>query len=160
MESDSKRPALAGQVGRVASAIPEILIENRAWTRALPGVARLARRAADAGGGCSAIVLSSDRDVRRLNARHRGRDKPTNVLTFDDGGGQGGGQLILAYGTVRREAAGEGRRFSHHLAHLIVHGALHLAGHDHHHPGDARRMEMAETRALSRLKMPDPWRSK
>ena len=58
----------------------------------------------------------------------------------------------LALGTVLREAAAAGKRPAHHLAHLIVHGALHLAGHDHHHPGDARRMERLETKLLHRLR--------
>ena len=67
--------------------------------------------------------------------------------------------LILALGVVRREARAAGRRPSHHLAHLVVHGALHLQGHDHGLPGDARRMEMAETRLLHRMGVPDPWRT-
>jgi len=68
------------------------------------------------------------------------------------------GEIILALGTIRREAASAGRSPAHHLAHLVVHGALHLAGHDHHHAGEARRMEMAETRILHRLRVPNPWR--
>ena len=67
--------------------------------------------------------------------------------------------VILALGTVRREARAAGRRASHHLAHLVVHGALHLRGHDHALPGEARRMEMAETRLLRRMGVPDPWRT-
>ncbi len=96
-------------------------------------------------------MLASDLVVRRLNARHRGQNKPTNVLTFE------GGDIILALGVVQREARAAGRRASHHLAHLVVHGALHLRGHDHDRPGDARRMEMAETRLLRRMGVPDPW---
>lgn len=99
-----------------------------------------------------AVLLTSDREAKRLNARHRGRNKPTNVLTFETG------DLVLAYGTVRREARASGKRPAHHLAHLVVHGALHLRGHDHEHPGDARRMEMAESRLLHRLRVPNPWR--
>lgn len=99
------------------------------------------------------MVLASDRMVKRLNARHRGQNKPTNVLTFASG------DIILALGVVRREARAAGRRTAHHLAHLVVHGALHLQGHDHGLPGDARRMEMAETRLLHRMGVPDPWRA-
>ena len=66
--------------------------------------------------------------------------------------------MLLALGVVRREAAATGRRPAHHLAHLVVHGALHLAGHDHLHPGDARRMELAEARILHRLGVPNPWK--
>lgn len=138
-------------------ATPEILVTAPAWRRLVPRAAALARRAAAAAGasGAVSIVLADDRRVRRLNARHRGRDEPTNVLSFPAGGG---GDLILALGVVRREAAAAGKRPEHHLAHLVVHGMLHLAGHDHHHPGDARRMEMAEARILRRLGVPNPWR--
>ncbi len=74
------------------------------------------------------MVLASDRAVRRLNARHRGRNKPTNVLTFQPAGPGLPGEIVLALGTVRREAAAAGRPAARHLAHLVVHGALHLRG--------------------------------
>jgi len=105
------------------------------------------------------IVLTSDGAVQRLNARHRGRNQPTNVLTFEPPPGLSGGDIVLALGVVRREAAGAGRRTADHLAHLVVHGALHLRGHDHGQAGPARRMEMAEARILRRLGLPNPWKS-
>ena len=111
-------------------------------------------RAARAAGGTGTIVLAADRTVRRLNARHRGRDKPTNVLTYE----LPAPEVILARGVVAREAIAASRRPAHHLAHLVVHGALHLQGHDHDHPGEARRMEMAEARILHRIGVPNPWR--
>ena len=102
-----------------------------------------------AGRGCPwFVVLAADRTVRRLNARHRGQNRPTNVLTYT----APAHEMVLALGVIRREAAAAGRRPAHHLAHLVVHGALHLAGHDHHHPGEARRMELAEARILHRLR--------
>ncbi len=137
---------------------PEIIVECRLWRRLVPQAERLATRAAILAGGISSVVLSDDRAVRRLNARHRGRNKPTNVLTFAPVPGAPGGDVVLAFGTVRREAAAQHRHPAHHLAHLVVHGALHLGGHDHHGPGEARRMEMAEARLLHRLGVPNPWR--
>ncbi len=104
------------------------------------------------------MVLANDRTVQRLNARDRGRNKPTNVLTYDPPAPGLPGQIILALGTVRREAASMGRRPADHLAHLVVHGVLHLAGEDHHRAGDARRMEMREARVLHRLRVPNPWK--
>ena len=104
------------------------------------------------------MVLANDRTVQRLNARDRGRNKPTNVLTYDPPAPGLPGQIILALGTVRREAASMGRRPADHLAHLVVHGVLHLAGEDHHRAGDARRMEMREARMLHRLRVPNPWK--
>jgi probable rRNA maturation factor len=104
------------------------------------------------------VVLAGDRTVKRLNARHRGRNKPTNVLTYEPVLPGMPGEMVLALGVVRREAAAAGRRPLHHLAHLVVHGALHLAGHDHLAAGEARRMEMAEARILRRLRVPNPWK--
>ncbi len=69
-----------------------------------------------------------------------------------------GGDIVLALETVKREACAAGRPPLHHMAHLIVHGALHLRGYDHHLAGDARRMEMEEARILHRLGVPNPWK--
>ena len=129
-----------------------ILVNDAAWRRMVPRVEQWAARAAAAVGGVGAVVLASDGAVRRLNARHRGRNKPTNVLTFDSG------DVVLAAGVVRREARAAGRRVSHVLAHLVVHGALHLRGHDHGGVGAARRMELREALILHRLRVPNPWR--
>ena len=134
--------------------VPLVTIDDPAWRRTVPNAGIVVRRAAAAAGGAESIVLTSDRTMKRLNTRHRGRNTPTNVLTFDTGS-----EVVLAHGVVRREAAAAGRRPAHHLAHLVVHGALHLQGYDHHHPGDARRMEMAEARILRRIGLPNPWRS-
>jgi probable rRNA maturation factor len=128
------------------------------WRKFVRHPERLAARAAAAAGTDGNIVLADDRTVKRLNARHRGRNKPTNVLTFEPAAPAMPGEVILALGTIRREAAHARRRPAHHLAHLVVHGALHLLGHDHHHPGEARRMEMTEARILHRLRVPNPWK--
>jgi len=149
----SSRPARAGFPAPIS-----VTIAEPAWRRLVPRADLLATRAARAAGGEGAsVVLATDLAVRRLNARDRGRNKPTNVLTYDPPAPGLPGEIILALGTIRREAASAGRRPAHHLAHLVVHGALHLAGHDHHHAGEARRMEMAETRILHRLHVPNPW---
>ena len=131
-----------------------VIVMDPAWRRFVPRAEALVARAARAAGVAGSVVLADDRLVRDLNARHRGRNKPTNVLTYE----QPAPELVLALGVIRREAAATGRRIVHHLLHLVVHGALHLRGHDHHHPGEARRMEMAESRLLHRLHVPNPWR--
>jgi len=115
-------------------------------------------RAARAAQLSGTIVLADDRTIRRLNARDRGQNKPTNVLTYEALGPGLPGQVVVAAGVVRREAAAVLRRPAHHLAHLVVHGALHLAGYDHRHAGEARRMEMAEVRILRRIGVPSPWK--
>ncbi len=141
-----------------AAGAVEVFVVDQRWRRLVPHVERLARRAAIAGGGAGSVVLDNDLRVRRLNARHRGRNKPTNVLTFETPRGIAGGDIVLALQTVRREALAAGRMPRHHLAHLVVHGALHLRGHDHGGAGAARRMEMEEARILHRLRVPNPWK--
>lgn len=153
MEPASSRPAQAGiPQGNVS--YEHIIVADPAWRRLVPKVEKVVARAAGAARANGTIVLAGDRTVRKLNARHRGLDKPTNILTYE----HPAPEMILARGVVAREAAAASKRPSHHLAHLIVHGALHLQGHDHHHPGEARRMEMAEARILHRIRVPNPWR--
>ncbi len=125
-----------------------------AWHRFVPRAGALVARALRVAAADVDVVLAGDRMVRDLNARHRGKNKPTNVLTYESPAQE----MVLALGVVRREAAAAGRQVAHHLAHLVVHGALHLRGHDHDRPGDARRMEMAESRLLHRLGVPNPWK--
>lgn len=138
--------------GPAEAGIPDVIVQDRAWRRMVPRAEMLVRRAAVLAGGAGTVLLTSDREVRRLNARFRGRDKPTNVLTFESG------DLALAAGVVRREARARRLPVGRHLAHLVVHGALHLRGHDHHGAGEARRMEMREARLLRRLGYGNPWK--
>jgi probable rRNA maturation factor len=145
----SRSPAQAGIRDEV-----EVIVAEPAWRRLVRRADAVAARAAYAAGARATVVLAADRTVRRLNARHRSRNKPTNILTY----ASPAPEMLLALGVIRREAQAAGRRPAHHLAHLVVHGALHLAGHDHHHPGDARRMELAEARILRRLGVPNPWK--
>jgi len=152
MDPDS-RTGPAAQAGLPEVLVPEVLVDDSGWRRAVPGAERIARRAAVAAGGAGTVLLASDRAVRVLNRRHRGQDKATNVLTFESG------DLALALGTVLREARAARRPAAHHLAHLVVHGALHLQGHDHLRPGEARCMEMEEARLLRRLGVPNPWKA-
>jgi len=148
-DGHSRFPATAG--------IP-VHVAEPYWRRLIRRPEAVARSAALAAGGVCEVILASDATVKRLNARHRGRNKPTNVLTFDPAAPGLPGEIVLALGTVRREAAAEGKRPADHLAHLIVHGVLHLQGHDHDRAGAARRMELAEARLLRRLGRPNPWK--
>jgi probable rRNA maturation factor len=113
-----------------------------------------------------AVLLAEDRTVRDLNRRYRGFDKPTNVLSFpatDEVPRPAQaplmlGDVVLALETVRREAAAQGKPAADHLAHLVVHGTLHLLGYDHERAAEARRMEALETRLLAGLGIADPYR--
>ena len=157
--SSRPSPANAGHRSTPGDSRIEIIVADPAWRTWLRGAESVARRAALAVGGAATIVLDGDPAVKRLNARHRGRNKPTNVLTFEPAGRFLPGEIVLALGTIRREAAVAGRRGADHLAHLVVHGMLHLQGHDHHEAGPARRMELAEARILGRLRRPNPWKN-
>ncbi len=171
----NRAPAAAGSGGRDPQAcvdadplepgpaacgagVPELIVADRRWHGLVPGSGRVVARAARLGGGAGSVLLTTDLAVRRLNARHRGQNHATNVLTFEAAPGTAGGDIVLALGVVRREAAAARRQAAHHLAHLVLHGALHLRGHDHHGAGEARRMELREAWLLHRMGVPNPWR--
>jgi len=110
------------------------------------------------------IVFSDDAHIRSLNADWRGKDKPTNVLSFPAFPFVMGGPLppmlgdiVLAAETVAREAALEGKPVDNHITHLVIHGLLHLLGHDHETDAEAEAMEAIERAALARLAIPDPY---
>lgn len=142
------------------------------WARigALEGLARRAVEAALAVAGEPrspaelSLLLTDDAGVQELNRTWRGQDKPTNVLSFPGSGPASPdgvshlGDIALAYETVAREAAGEGKSLADHLTHLIVHGTLHLLGHDHGSDEEAEAMEALEVEALARLGIADPYR--
>ncbi len=142
----------------------EVVVEDPAWRAAVPRLEAVVRRAAaaafeEAGDeGSVVILLAGDHRVRRLNGDHRGKVKPTNVLSFPSPHLGVPGDVALALGVVRREARAAGRSVMAHLSHLVAHGVLHLAGHDHLRAGEARRMERAEARVMRRLALPNPWR--
>ena len=144
----------------------DVAIPCPAWRRSLPGVARLARetvRAALTDSGIDAaevsLVLTDDAAVRTLNRRWRGKDVPTNVLSFPTGEPSHIGDVVVAFETVAREAKEQGKPFAHHFRHLIVHGVLHLLGHDHGRDRDAARMESRERRILKIFEIPNPYRA-
>jgi probable rRNA maturation factor len=129
----------------------------------LPAKARLRRWLAAAVGRSAEITVRfvGAAEGRRLNRAYRGRDCATNVLSFGYGKpGRGQvltGDLVLCAPVLRREARAQGKPLAAHVAHLTVHGALHLQGHDHQTPGAAARMEALEKKILARLGFPDPY---
>jgi probable rRNA maturation factor len=112
------------------------------------------------------IVLTDDATIQALNREWRGIDKPTNVLSFpatQTNAGPGHkmlGDIVIAYETLAQECADEDRLFPHHLAHLTVHGFLHLIGYDHQTDSDADAMEALESKIMGAMKMPDPYHSR
>ena len=156
-------------------------VEAPAWRRALPGAAKLARRAAlaalkeaalneaglkvaarkageppsrTAGGVC--LVLADEALQRRLTHEFRGRDKSTNVLSFE-GAPAALGDVVLALETIAAEAEAQGKPLADHVVHLVVHGVLHLLGYDHETQGQAQSMERLEIEILAGLGIGDPY---
>jgi probable rRNA maturation factor len=148
----------------------DVLVEAAQWDehRGLESLLRRAVAAAAAAVSTSAaelaIVLADDSAVRLLNRKWRGIDAPTNVLSFPVEAPAGApallGDIVLGYQTVARQAHRDGKPFAHHVAHLAVHGFLHLCGHDHEKVSDAETMERLERDILRRLAIPDPYRAK
>ncbi|MBN8533475.1 MAG: rRNA maturation RNase YbeY [Rhizobiales bacterium] len=156
---------------RRAVARINLLIEAEGWKR-LPEAKKTARSAAQAAlkfekrKGEATILLTDDAAMRRLNASFRGKDKPTNVLSFpaapSSPGNKGAeslflGDIALGYETCAAEALAEGKSLGDHLSHLVVHGLLHLMGYDHETEAQALQMEGRERAVLAMLGVADPY---
>jgi probable rRNA maturation factor len=109
------------------------------------------------------IVFAGDDEVAQLNRSFRGKPGPTNVLSFPaaassaEAGPRVLGDIVLAGGVVSREAEQQGKPLASHATHLIVHGVLHLLGHDHDREDQALAMERLEAEVMARLGFPDPY---
>jgi len=154
-----------------ATPTPAIQIDCEVEAGDWPDVADRLRAAAEiawqmAGNGApaeAAVRLTNDEGIRTLNREFRGKDKATDVLSFPVGDtllpGEDAmlGDIAIALDFVRREAALENKSFEDHLAHLFVHGLLHLVGHDHETVDEAVEMEDLERSILARLGINDPY---
>jgi probable rRNA maturation factor len=147
----------------------DIQMQSPLWN-AQPLASQTVREAVDAaagtlstGGGEVSILLTDDSEIAKLNRDWRGIDKPTNVLSFPASSHRASqgekllGDIVIAYETLEREARDESRDFLYHLAHLAVHGFLHLIGFDHETDARAEEMEGLESSIMMRLNMPDPY---
>lgn len=122
----------------------------------------LAAAAAEEGAsGSVSLLLGDDVSVAALNAQFRGKQGPTNVLSFPPAPGTAEpgflGDIALAAETIVEQANFQGKRFEHHAAHLVVHGFLHLLGYDHEKSADAEKMEARERAILQSLGIEDPY---
>ena len=160
-----------GNRRRASMPVIDIIVESDLWASA-PGAPAMVRRAIAeaalagaprAAGAELAVVLTDDEAVRALNRRWRGVDASTNVLSFPAGPTLAHteprplGDIAIAYETTAREAEAERKPLTHHLAHLTVHGFLHLLGYDHESDDTADAMEGLERTILARLDVPDPY---
>jgi probable rRNA maturation factor len=134
------------------------------WRRRLHQAESLVRGGARAAldgrrdAGTVTFALGDDALLRRLNREFRGKDKPTNVLSFPAGAAGTLGDVALAFETCAREAHAQRKDLGAHVRHLVVHGTLHLLGYDHETDAEAFAMEARERRVLRRLGVADPYR--
>jgi probable rRNA maturation factor len=147
----------------------DVRVADPRWQAALGDIEALARRVLGhaslqtTSGGEVSILMTSDSEMRDLNRRWRGIDKPTDVLSFPGKGPQAPdapvhiGDIALAFETSQRDAEEMNRPFDGHVSHLLVHGFLHLLGYDHIEPEDAALMEPLEASILAGLGWPDPY---
>ena len=148
-------PALRVDIGqRTRASVPSERLMGR-WA-----AAALGRRAA---GRELAVQVVPSSEIRRLNHKYRGKDSPTNVLSFPTTASarlrpRPLGDLVICPAVLRREAREQGKSLRAHWAHLVVHGVLHLAGYDHEDDGDAKRMERREIAVLRALGYANPYR--
>jgi probable rRNA maturation factor len=142
----------------------DVEIEDDAWLAALPNAETIVRAAAGAAlagrsNGDLVALLTDDGAVKDLNGRFRGKDSPTNVLSFPapESAWPHLGDIVLAYGICATEAQIQGKPLADHLSHLTTHGVLHLLGYDHEDDAEAEVMEALERAILSQLGVSDPY---
>lgn len=178
MPEDPLSPSIHSATASANASSIAIRIDEAAWLKALPYLETLATevcadtlmRVFGAAAGAwpeVSLVFSNDEFIRNLNASYRGKDSATNVLSFpadnliDDMQAADGeillGDVVMAFETTRSEAVAQEKPLADHVAHLLVHGVLHLSGCDHESEKEATRMEALETAILADLGIRDPY---
>ena len=180
-------PTLRRQRGREKQVLIDVMVRSALWKAEPRAAAIVRKAVATAAKAAStpraelAIVLTDDSAIHALNRDWRGHDAPTNVLSFPANASKAReanarelkprtpsrapkspqpallGDIVIAFETTSREAVAEGKPLRHHLAHLAVHGFLHLVGYDHEKPRAAKKMESFEIEILAGLGVPDPY---
>jgi len=148
----------------ILSALVNILIESEAWEQVewdipslIEAVLRTCEQAEDEKE--TAVVLTDDARIREMNRLYRGKDKPTNVLSFPSDEADEWGDLIISYDTIMREAEEQNKPLAAHACHMVVHGMLHLLGYDHEEDAAAEEMEAIEISILQQLGIENPYKN-
>lgn len=147
----------------------DLRVEEDSWSQTLSDCQAVVEKALDAAAqkigesGLVEVLLTNDMEMKSLNAKWRGKDKPTDVLSFpSDGASMPGmqtflGDIALGLDVAKADADKIGRDFEVHVMHLLVHGFLHLLGYDHISEEEAKQMEGLEAQILAPLGLPDPY---
>ena len=143
----------------------DLRVAEPEWTKNLPDLEAICQRALDAGAaqkgavGEVAVLLTDNAEIQDLNRDWRGKDKPTDVLSFpaDPMDKPFLGDIAVAIGVAQDDARTRDLSLDQHLSHLLIHGLLHLLGHDHKDDTEAAEMEALEIAALASLGWPDPY---
>ena len=142
----------------------DLIIEDDTWS-AIPDVEGVCQTAFRAGAevepatGLVSLLLTDNAALQALNLQFRGKDKPTDVLSFpaDPMDRPLLGDIAIASGVAGSDADAQGKALAHHLTHLLIHGYLHLLGHDHETASEAETMERLEIKALASLGIDNPY---
>ena len=143
----------------------DLRISDPAWSRAIPDLNAICQNALEAGAkqvtatGEVSVLLTDDAEIQTLNRDWRGKDKATDVLSFpsDPMDRPFLGDIAVAIGVAQADAHARDLTLPQHLSHLLIHGVLHLLGHDHIDDTEAAEMEALEIAALASLGWPDPY---
>jgi probable rRNA maturation factor len=140
----------------------DIVIADKSWRKPglaarLEAAATLALKQQKKPKANLTLLLADDTRLKELNRTFRGKNKPTNVLSFPSGERGYLGDVALAYGVTAREAKSGKKTLADHASHLVVHGVLHLLGYDHETDRDAKAMEPLEAKILAKLGISDPY---
>lgn len=146
--------------------IIDISVTEEKWHEALPGLEDFVRKIAHAvfeklhtRAAEVSFCFVDDHFIRGLNKQYRGKDKPTNVLSFPLQEAEMLGDVVLALETIKTEAAEQQKTLEDHVGHLIVHGLLHLLGYDHENDSEAETMENLEIQILKAMDIKNPYES-
>ncbi len=141
----------------------DITITHNAWENAITQkmiescLQAAARHLALPETAALSVLLTDNATIQQLNYEYRGKDKPTNVLSFPQELPELLGDIVLAYETIASEAETQGKGMDAHIQHLLIHGLLHLTGHDHEEEAEAEAMEALEIAILSELSVANPY---
>lgn len=144
----------------------DLRIADDAWSEAIAELAKVCQTALNAGAaqkqasGEVSLLLTNDAEIQTLNREWRSKDKPTDVLSFPASELDAPflGDIAVSLGVTRKDAAAREIGLDQHLSHLLIHGLMHLLGHDHKDDTQADEMESLEIAALASLGWPDPYK--